>query len=216
VLRLRGSVSRKIRVPSIDQLFNASAGNPNLRPERANGVDVGADYRLAQTSTLGVSAFSTHARDFIERISPAPFQNQDRYHFRGIEVTGRTAAFPRLDLRASYSFLDSDNLRPAGARPLQTRPRHRGDFQWTWTPVGGSAVRGAVYSTGTQFYDSRGNDPVQREAGEFTVVDLGFTQTVARRYQIAFDVTNLFDHLYDQAYGLPREGRAAVLTLRIR
>jgi hypothetical protein len=29
-------------------------------------------------------------------------------------------------------------------------------------------------------------------------------------------VTNLFDHLYDQAYGLPREGRAALLTVRAR
>jgi hypothetical protein len=29
-------------------------------------------------------------------------------------------------------------------------------------------------------------------------------------------VTNVFDRLYDQAYGLPREGRAAVLTIRAR
>jgi hypothetical protein len=29
-------------------------------------------------------------------------------------------------------------------------------------------------------------------------------------------VTNLFDELYDQSYGLPREGRAAILTLRAR
>jgi outer membrane cobalamin receptor len=57
---------------------------------------------------------------------------------------------------------------------------------------------------------------VQREFDGFTLVDLGFTQTLARHYQIAVDVTNLFDHLYDQAYGLPREGRAAVLTMRIR
>jgi len=35
-------------------------------------------------------------------------------------------------------------------------------------------------------------------------------------YDIAFDVTNLFDENYDQSYGLPREGRAAVLTLRAR
>ena len=54
------------------------------------------------------------------------------------------------------------------------------------------------------------------KADSYTVVDLGFTQTVARRFDIALDVTNLFDELYDQSYGLPREGRAAVLTLRVR
>jgi outer membrane cobalamin receptor len=48
------------------------------------------------------------------------------------------------------------------------------------------------------------------------LLDLGLTQVLARRYEVAFDVTNVFDHLYDQAYGLPREGRTALLTLRVR
>ena len=70
--------------------------------------------------------------------------------------------------------------------------------------------------TGTQLYDSRGANPVQGTGDGYTLVDLGFTQTLARRYDIVFDVTNLFDQLYDQAYGLPREGRGAVLNLRTR
>src|SRR6185503_19036488 len=44
-LRLHASATRKIRVPSIDQLFNTSSGNPDLRSEHANGVDAGATYR---------------------------------------------------------------------------------------------------------------------------------------------------------------------------
>ena len=39
-LRLHASASRKIRVPSIDQLFNTSSGNPDLQSEHAYGVDV--------------------------------------------------------------------------------------------------------------------------------------------------------------------------------
>ncbi len=215
-LRLHASLARKIRVPSIDQLFNASAGNPLLKAERANSVDAGADYLLSTNTTLGVSVFSTHARDFIERTSPAPFQNQDRYRFRGVELTGQTTVVPRLSLRGSYSFLDSEEVTASAALPLQTRPRHRGNVEWFWTPLAGSAVRGAVSRTGSQIYDSRGSVPVQREVDGYALVDLGFTQTLARRFQIAFDVTNLFDHLYDQSYALPREGRAAVLTFRVR
>ena len=70
--------------------------------------------------------------------------------------------------------------------------------------------------TGSQLFDSRGANPVQMRADGYTLVDLGFTQRVTRRFDLAFDVTNLFDRLYDQSYGLPREGRAAVLTLRAR
>ena len=55
---------------------------------------------------------------------------------------------------------------------------------------------------------------MQLEVDGFTLVDVGFTQTLSSRFEFAFDVMNLFDHLYDQSYGLPRAGRAAVLTLR--
>jgi outer membrane cobalamin receptor len=53
-------------------------------------------------------------------------------------------------------------------------------------------------------------------ADAYTIVDLGFTQRLASRFELALDVTNLFDRSYEQAYGLPREGRAALLTLRAR
>jgi len=215
-LRLHASATRKIRVPSIDQLYSTSAGNPDLRFERANSVDVGADYRLDATSTVAVSAFRTHTRDFIERITGQPFENQDRYNFNGFELTLQTARIPHLNLHGGYSFLDSENVTPEGTRPLQTRPRNRGSLEWVWSPISASAVRGAVYQTGSQLFDSRGANPVQIPADGYTLLDLGYTQRLAGRFELAFDVTNLFDRLYDQAYGLPREGRAAVLTLRVR
>jgi outer membrane receptor protein involved in Fe transport len=76
--------------------------------------------------------------------------------------------------------------------------------------VAGSSLRGAAYYVGPQLYDSRGSDPVQVQADAYTLVDVGFTQVLTRRYEVAFDVSNSFDQLYDQGYGLPREGRTAV------
>jgi outer membrane cobalamin receptor len=215
-IRVHASLTRKVRVPSIDQLFNASSGNPALRSEHAYGLDIGAGYRLDTTSMIALSAFAAAARDFIERTSGSPFENQDEYRFRGAEVTFNTTRIPRLDLRVAYSFLGSDEVTPAGTRPLQTRPRHRGSLEWIWTPIDGSRVRGAAYQVGTQFYDSRGAVPILGRAEGFTVVDIGFTQTLSQRYDLAFDISNFFDDVYEQAYALPREGRAAVLTLRAR
>ena len=99
---------------------------------------------------------------------------------------------------------------------MQTRPRHRSSLEWIWTPIDKWSVRGAAYRTGAQLFDSRGAEPVQLKAGGFTLVDIGWTRTVVRRYDLAFDVTNLLDRQYDQAYALPREGRTALLTLRAR
>jgi vitamin B12 transporter len=58
-MRLHASATRKVRVPSIDQLFNTSSGNPDLRAEHAYGVDAGASYRLGTASSVAVSVFST-------------------------------------------------------------------------------------------------------------------------------------------------------------
>jgi outer membrane cobalamin receptor len=212
-LRLHGSVTRKVRVPSIDQLFDTAAGNPALRAEHAEGVDTGADYRIGKASTVGVSFFDTEAHDFIERFSGQPFENGQKYRFRGTELTIETAPVPGVNLRGAYSFLDADDV--AADRPLQTRPRHRSSLEWFWKPVARSTVRGAVYQTGSQLYDSRGAVTVQRKVGGYALVDLGLTQTLVRRLDLAVDVTNLFDRLYDQAYALPREGRTVVVTLRV-
>jgi len=214
-LKLHASATRKVRMPSIDQLYDTAAGNPALRAEHSYGGDVGADYQLGMVSSVGVSVFSTSARDFIERDTPGgPFENHDRYRFRGVELLAQTSRIRTLDLRAGYSFLDADNLTTGD--PLQTRPRHRGSLEWVWTPVPASAVRGAVYVSGSQWFDSRGATTVQTKGDGFTTVDLGFTQRLARYYDLAFDVTNLFDELYEQAYALPREGRAVILTLRVK
>jgi outer membrane receptor protein involved in Fe transport len=99
---------------------------------------------------------------------------------------------------------------------LQTGPRHRASIAWLRPPTAGSVIRGAIFRTGGQIYDSRGVEAIQRRTAGYTLVDAGFIQTQAGRYELAFDVSNLFDQLYDQAYALPREGRAAVVTLRAR
>jgi len=212
-LRLHGSVTRKVRVPSIDQLFNASSGNPDLQDEHAYGVDTGVDYRLAKASTVGVSFFDTEAHDFIERFSGQLFENGQKYRFRGAEVTIDTAPVSGLNLRGAYSFLDADDV--VADRPLQTRPRHRSSLEWVWKPIARSSVRGAVSYTGSQLYDSRGAVTVQQKVGGYALVDVGYTHRLGRGLALAVDVTNLFDRLYDQSYGLPREGRMAVVTLRV-
>jgi vitamin B12 transporter len=216
-VRLHVSGTRKVRVPSIDQLYSSTAGNPRLRTERSYGVDAGVDATMGRASTVGVSTFMTQAKDFIERVSSQPFENRGTYRFAGAEFTARTTAIPGLDVRGSHTFMASTDV-TAGApnSRLQTRPRRRTTLEWIWAPIAASSIRGAAQYVGRQLYDSRGTDPVQMTVSGYTLVDIGFTHSLTRRYDLAFDVTNLFDELHDQSYGLPREGRAAVLTLRAR
>ena len=212
--RLHASVTRKIRFASISQLYDAAAGNAALQPERAYSVDAGVDQQWGRASQVGVSLFSTTASNFIEKDQGARFVNRDKYRFSGAELTLDTHAVPRLDLRVGYTFLDSIDLGAGGGAELQYRPRHRASVDAAWAFAQGFTARGTVYGVADQVYFSRGTSPVEARAGDYTVADASITRVFTRRYDVMFAVNNLFDTLYEQAYGLPREGRTAFLTLR--
>ena len=215
-VRLHASASHKIRFPSVDQLYDESAGNPLLQPEQAYAVDAGVDRQLGAASRAGLSIYSTGADNFIERNQGAIFVNRDRYRFSGAEVEFETRLIPRLDLRTAYTFLDSTELGGGNGAELQYRPRHRATLEAEWRLPSQFSARAAVYGVADQRYYSRGTTPIAARAGDYTVVDASVTRRFTRQLDLVFGVTNLFDALYEQAYGLPREGRAAFLTLRTR
>jgi iron complex outermembrane receptor protein len=217
-VRVRGSATRKIRFPSIEQLYDASTGNPLLEPERADEIEAGIDYEWTAAKTvISLSGFHTRAANFIERDSGAPFANRDRYRFSGWEAVVDTSAIPFSSTRVSYSFLDSKALNAGGGgAPLQNRPRHRAAIEANWRLPLQLTARTALQAVGRQVYFSRGSSPVAATAKGFAVADVSITRALSRRQELVFGVNNLFDQLYEQSYALPREGRAVLLTLRNR
>lgn len=65
-------------------------------------------------------------------------------------------------------------------------------------------------------YYSRSLPLAQAHAADYALVNLSMNRLVKDRYDMVLGVDNLFDQLYEQAYGLPREGRTILLTLRGR
>jgi outer membrane receptor protein involved in Fe transport len=215
--RVHASVTHKIRFPSIAQLYSTDAGNPALRPERTYGLDAGVDRQVGGSSRLEAAVYVTQAMNFIERTQGLPFENHSRYRFAGGELVFDTRAIPKVDLRTSYMFLDAVDLtRDGEATSLQTRPRHRALLEATWNMTPSFSLRPAVSAVADQSYDSRGATPIRMRAPDYVLVDVGLTRRLTRQYELALQVNNVFDRLYEQAYGLPREGRTALLMLRAR
>jgi len=216
-VRLHASVTRKIRFPSIDQLYNASSGNADLAPEHAYGVDGGVSRTWRNATRISVSAFRTTAENFIERDAGARFTNRDHYRFTGVEGELDARPLARLELRTAYTFLDSVDLTPvAGEAELQYRPRHRAMLDVQWRFSSRLSAGGTVEGVADQKYYSRGATPVQASADDYVLVGGRVTYQLSTQYEVMAGVTNLFDVLYEQSYGLPREGRTAFLTLRAR
>ena len=209
-LKLRASHGTAFRSPSFLDLYGRSAfytGNPNLRPERARGSDVGADYYLpGKRGVLSATWFDTRFRELIA--STPDFRsvhNIQRARTRGAELAAQLA-LAGTEVRASYTFLEAHN-RTATTRLLR-RPRHRASADvWRDFGRGFSAGAGLVWVA-------------QREdvhARTFAVID-GEDYAVARIYgeyrvspRLAFKarIENVLDERYEEVNGYPALGRGA-------
>jgi vitamin B12 transporter len=136
---VRASVFHRIRFPSIRYLHEAGSGSPDLTPERSQGVDAGVTRRWARVGQLGLDAFWTYTRDFIERTDDGlRYVNRDRYRLRGFELSASPDVGTRHSVRFAYTFLDAVDRSLEGQRDeLQYQPRHRVTLDGRWAlPVG--------------------------------------------------------------------------------
>lgn len=157
-LRPYAQWSQGFRAPTPDQVNNGfsnpasgyrSIGNPELKAERANSVEVGLRGRI-DTFTWQVAAYDNRYRDFISQqvvsgsftpADPAVFQyiNLDEARIRGAELRLRWAPAPGWQLSAAAAAARGDSERAGISAPLASvEPakaslglRHdRGIWQW--------------------------------------------------------------------------------------
>lgn len=115
----RGNVARSYRVPTLNERYWKTLGNPDIRPERGFSQDVG--LTLARTvpgrsASLGVSAFRNHVDDWTYW-NPATgyrVENLQEVLARGLEVQGQAAQQLgrwRLGTFGQYAYTRSTQLR---------------------------------------------------------------------------------------------------------
>ena len=135
-LSLRTSLSRGYRAPSVSEQFTSTTQfgfrvvpNLELRGESAWAAEVGATVELSDRIWLDAGFFRSDYTDLIEP-TPAPdqfftfqFRNVADAMVRGVDAGLRFGVIPRrLDLNASYTFLDTEDH--STGRSLPYRSRH--------------------------------------------------------------------------------------------
>lgn len=131
------SVGRGFRAATVVERF-ISAGskdfralpNPDLEPERSVLFDVGMRQNFDDKLFLGLTAFQSTYKNLIEPTLAsdltAQFLNYPKARIRGIEAELRTQLFNRLNLDASFTWMDP--IQVENRQPLLYRPRFLGYF----------------------------------------------------------------------------------------
>lgn len=207
---LRASVSRKVRFPSVKQLYDVDAGNSDLDAESTMHYEIGVDQAIAAIQTdLSVSLFRIDAEDFIEKVGTADiYENNDKYRFTGVEFAGENTTIENLRLRAAYTYLDAENRSDEAALDeLQHRPEHKVTVEgWYDLPMDFSVYASWMYVGRSWAFNG---DATEKTAmNTYNVVDLRVSKGfMDNTLEVFAGADNLFDEDYEEGYALPRPGR---------
>lgn len=200
-IRLRGSVYRSFRAPTLNELYREfragnvlTRANAELAPESLLGFEAGADW-MGEATRISVTAYRNSLEDLVTNVtlSVAPNlivrqrQNADRALTRGIEVELRRR-WGRLTGEAAYLLADS-RFR-SGARVPQV-PKHQGSAQLAY------ASRDTLIAAGVRGYSFQFED----DANLFVLPGFAYAHAAVRRrlrrelFAVA-EIDNLLDRRY--------------------
>ncbi len=215
--RIFASHSRKIRFPSLRDLYEPGRSNPDLESEMSRHYEVGLDQQLPAKTLFTVNAYHTTIEDYIEVYDFSgndQAENFDKYQFNGIEFALENTYIERLWLRASYEYLDSkDRTSGSNRDELQYRPKHRTAIEASYTlPWWGISAYTATSWTKDSYYNPRSNPATndQKRLENYVITDCRINKKTSFSkgdLDLYFGVNNLFDEDYEQSYGFPQAGQ---------
>ena len=229
--RLRGSAGRGIKEPQFIQSYSPSPsflGNPDLKPERSRGFDLGIEQRFAgDRAAVEAIYFANHFDDLIS-LGPfdpvtfnARYENIGETRASGLELAGTAIVAGALRLSGGYTLLDSKVIRSISSSPifapgrqLYRRPRHSGSMQLSYSRDRVGLAVGGVF-VGSRV-DSDFNFPTVSSNEGYATWNASGELRATRRTSGFVTVDNLFDSEYMEPLGYPALGRTVRVGIRTR
>jgi len=217
-VRLRAAAYHEWRLPTLNELYrpfrvgaDATAANPELDPERLNGIEAGIEWQATPHAQLSATLFASRLNGAIANVTlgegPGNFPgvgfvaaggtyrqrlNVDAIVSRGIEFD---ASFERGLWRGSLSYALTDASLHAdgvatpldGRRPAQT-PRHSAAVAIDWERQ--RVAVGLSMQFASRQYDDDANE---RSLPAALTFDTRARLQIAREVAVEFRVENLLD-----------------------
>ncbi len=219
-LRARGAYGTGVKNPGYFELFGFAdgryIGNPDLRPEKSKGWEVGLDQEIAGgRATVGATYFESRLEDeiFTTFLAPdflaSPSNRTTRSRQHGVEAFVSARPIDQLRFDLAYTYLKA---REDGTVEVR-RPKHVASLN---TTVFSRDKRFA--GTLTLRYNGRQDDvafidpsfvPVRVSLREYALVNLNAEYRLTDRLSVFGRVENLLAERYEEVFSFATPGRAA-------
>ena len=224
--RLKSSGGTAFVAPSLFDLYGTDSygyvGNPDLKPERATGWDVGfetdiAAFGRAQLATVGVTYFDIAIQDLITLSAQYTPVNVGRARSTGVETTLTLNPADWLQATLAYTYTDARDEDTGAA--LLRRPRNGASANLVITPLPGLSIAPEVVYIGNfQDYlvDNNGfttYPPGRASSG--TLVNLAVTYRLIPHVTLWANGRNLANARYEPASGFAAPGVNFLAGVRV-
>jgi outer membrane cobalamin receptor len=206
--RLRASLGRASKLPSFFALASPRAlgGNPDLKPERVLGGEVGLEHSFQRSRLqVGATLFLQEYRDLID----FDFQqflhvNRSQVRTKGAEMTLRWQPHATLAVQAEAAWVQAVDL--AGARLLQ-EPKWFGGGRVTWQPTPRISLRLHAHAV-SHYFDQQLPVPERDTVDGYGLLGLAGSWRVRDGLSLRGRMDNVADRSYETFIGFPGPGRS--------
>ena len=189
------------KLPSFFALGHPLVGNPELKPEKSEGWDIGWGQELIEGQlSFTVSYYDNEFKDLIDfDFELFTNVNRSRVDTSGYELEFDYRPLDVLSFRAHATYLDIDAKEP-GVQ-LRQRPDWRGGVSATWLPH-----RDWLVNVDWLYVDESYDTSVPTGGlmlDSYNRVDATVTWDATQKLSVTLAVDNLLDESYEEAVGFP-------------
>jgi outer membrane cobalamin receptor len=202
------SFATKSKFPSMRSLYSTSSGNPDLKSESAESVELSATYNMG--FYLTVSGFLNNLHDFINTVrlpdGTRRYDNINKARINGFELQAqknlKLGNFG-LSTLANYTFLDHWN--ESDLRPLDALPKHELSFDVGLTTPGRVRLGVIGIWASESWWWNTSTSSLLAIPSYFSLD--GVFSVSLRNFEPFVRVTNLFNAYFYTEPGFPWRGR---------
>jgi outer membrane receptor for ferrienterochelin and colicins len=203
--------SEAFRAPSINELslnFLTLKGNPNLKPETIQTVDLSVGY-IGEKSQAAINYFYTNQKNIIYQdrtVTPAVYNNIGRVKIQGVEFEGKQYLNREFMLVGSTLYQvnkDGDgveNVVPISTFSAKAGVSYKSD----------RGVTASVFDVYQNSLDSKYNSTINPSPGKYNIVNFYFkldiNKLLRNKSSFEFSPTVQIDNAFDKSIWLPAWG----------
>ncbi|MEM8997856.1 MAG: TonB-dependent receptor, partial [Acidobacteriota bacterium] len=213
--RIRGSVARQVRFPTLRDLFDADRGNPDLRTERVLHYEIAGETSLGERTRLELALFRSDAEDFVQGVPGGRLANTEQVRRQGLELTMRHRSGP-LRVVGTYTWLDAEDRSPdAELETIQNQPEHSATLAVDYAAHGRLDLRADLRVVADRFALSRTRPTRSRALGDYAVLGLRAAWELRDGLRLVGRVENVLDEDYEESIAFPGPGRTVLVGLEL-